>query len=366
MSPRTLLRACAVLGLAGVSLAQSTPIDLSTWTTVQYEFNFQPDASWDLQPGNTAVLQSINSDASIFLSGFDAAGQSINGTWRCETTNDDDFMGFVFGYQGRGQYYLFDWKKSDQNHAGFSERGMTLKVVHTPLGTDPVDTDLWPTAGSANVTPLLHNTIPWVTNVTYDFTLLYTPGNIEVTVKQGAVVLEHWNVSDTTYSNGKFGFYNYSQNAVRYEGFTQTDVITYYCTAKTNSQGCLPAIDTVGFPSLSDAAPFTVLAVSLVNQMNGNLFLSRTGAAALPFNGGLLCLAAPILDTPLVHTGGSAVGLDCSGSLSFDLNGWLQAGGAPGLVAGDTLWAQYFYRDIPHPDGTGTGMTAALELVVQP
>lgn len=366
MSPRTLMHALAGLTLAGAASAQSTPIDLSTWTTIQYEFNSQPDANWALQPGNTAVLQTINSDASIFLSDFDAAGQEINGTWRCETTSDDDFMGFVFGYQGRGQYYLFDWKKLNQSFLGFAEQGMTLKVVHTPLGTDPTGSDLWPTAGSANVTTLLHNTIPWVTNVSYDFKLLYTTGNIEITVTQNGQVLQHWNVADTTYADGKFGFYNYSQGSVRYEGFTQQDVITYYCTAKVNSQGCLPALDTAGFPSMSDAAPFQIFATQLVNQMNADLFVSQTGKAALPFNGGTLCLVAPLIDTPLGHTGGATVGFDCSGSLTFDLNALLQSGGVPGVVAGDTVWAQYFYRDVPHADGKGTGLTAGLELLVQP
>lgn len=366
MIPRTLMTALAGLALTGAASAQSTPIDLSNWQTIQYELNFQGDANWVLQPGNTAVLQTVNSDASIFLSDFDAAGQAINGTWRCETTSDDDFMGFVFGYQGRGQYYLFDWKKASQSHVGFAEVGMTLKVVNVPGGADPQDTDLWPTAGSVNVTPLEHNTIPWVTNVSYDFTLVYTAGNIEIIVKQNGVELEHWNVADTTFPVGKFGFYNYSQNAVRYEGFTQTNVITYYCTAKVNSQGCLPVLDTAGFPSMSDSAPFQIFATQLVNRMNADLFVSQTGKTALPFNGGTLCLVAPLIDTPLGYTGGATVGFDCSGSLTFDLNALLQSGGVPGVVAGDTIWAQYFYRDVPHADGLGTGLTEGLELVVQP
>lgn len=364
MPPLTALRPLIALALAASAAAQGTPIDLSTWQTIQYELNFQGDANWALQAGNTEVLQTVNSDASIFLSDFDAVGQSINGTWRCETNNDDDFMGFVFGYQGRGQFYLFDWKKVDQNHAGFADAGMTLKVVHTPPGVDPVDDDLWTTAGTANVTPLLHNTIPWVTNVTYEFTLLYTPGNIEITVQQGATVLEHWNVADTTYGNGKFGFYNYSQDSVRYSGFTQQDVISYYCSAKTNSQGCVPVLDASGFPSLSDPTPFTLNASLLVNQMHADLYLSQTGAAALPFNGGFLCLAPPLIATPLVITGGSTQGFDCSGSLSVDVNALLQSGAIPGVVAGDTLYAQCIYRDNPLPDGTG--MTLGVQFIVQP
>ncbi|MEO0661127.1 MAG: hypothetical protein AAFZ87_06295, partial [Planctomycetota bacterium] len=72
----------AALGLPAAAFAQGgLPVDLSTWQVIQYQFNSQPDASWDLQTGNTAVLQSVNSDASIFLSDFDSVGQEINGTW---------------------------------------------------------------------------------------------------------------------------------------------------------------------------------------------------------------------------------------------------------------------------------------------
>ena len=40
-------------------------------------------------------------------------------------------------------------------------------------------------------------------------------------MKAGATVLENWVVHDSTFGDGKFGFYNYSQNAVRYSSFTR-------------------------------------------------------------------------------------------------------------------------------------------------
>ena len=39
----------------------------------------------------------------------------MEGTWRVNTSNDDDFIGFVFGYQNSQHFYLFDWKQADQN-----------------------------------------------------------------------------------------------------------------------------------------------------------------------------------------------------------------------------------------------------------
>lgn len=196
-------------------------IDLSTWTVVQYELFSQPNANWVLSNGNTTATQTVNADASILLGNFDITGQQIEGTWRAGTSSDNDFMGFVFGYQNRGQYYLFDWKQGDQNDAlGFADAGMSFKIVNTG-GADPTGADLWPTAGSANVDVLRHNTIAWAENVDYNFRLNFTPGLFEIEVRQGANVLENWIIADATYTSGQFGFYNYSQGPIVYNGFTQ-------------------------------------------------------------------------------------------------------------------------------------------------
>lgn len=360
-------RTAAALVLAGVSFAQGQVIDLSTWQTIQYELNFQPDASWDLQPGNTSVLQSVNSDASIFLSDFDAVGQEIRGTWRVETGGDDDFMGFVFGYQGRGQYYLFDWKQSSQSFSGdFAEVGMSLKIVNMPAGIDPTQDDLWPTAGSPNVTVPLHNTIPWGDFVDYEFVLNWVPGMIQITVLEGSQVLENWVLADSTYTSGGFGFYNYSQDAVLYQGFTQQGVPEIYCTAKTNSQGCTPVLSYTGFGSLTDSNPFDISASMLINNQFAGLVYSLDGPAATPFQGGMLCLQPILRYTPVQMTGGSTGAPDCSGTLSFDFNAFLQGGGAPPIIAGDRVNAQFFYRDPTNADGTGYGLTDAVEFFVLP
>ena len=204
--------------------AAPVPIDLSTWNVVQYAFPTQDDANWVLSNGNTVATQIINADASIFLSDFNIASKSIEGSWRVDTAGDDDFMGFVFGYQGRDQYYLFDWKQTNQNHVGFAERGMSLKVVNVPGNADPTASDLWPTAGSANVTVLRHNTVPWANFTDYNFQLDFFPGQFTIEVRQDDNVLESWVVNDSTYTDGGFGFYNYSQGDVVYQSFTQEDI----------------------------------------------------------------------------------------------------------------------------------------------
>ena len=224
---RTVTLCVVVLSvLAAQGQAASVPVDLSTWSVVQYEFHSQPNANWVLSAGNTVATQTVNADASILLSDFDIAGTALDGSWRVGTSSDDDFMGFVFGYQDRGSFYLFDWKQTNQNASGYgyAERGMSIKVVDTtPDGSDPSGPDMWGSAGSANVSILRHNTIPWLDYTDYQFHLAFFPGTFQIEVKQGATVLESWSVVDDTYVDGKFGFYNYSQGNVEYAGFTQED-----------------------------------------------------------------------------------------------------------------------------------------------
>lgn len=219
--------AALLLAPAAQSWGIPTPVDVSTWSVVQYDHaGGQPDANWVLSAGNTVAQQVVNADASILLSDFDIAGTALDGSWRVDNdpSGDDDFMGFVFGYQDRGSFYLFDWKQSDQNASGygFAEAGMSVKVVQTG-GGDPTKAQLWQSADSAAVTILRHNTIPWADNTDYQFYLSFFPNTFLIEVTQGATQLESWTVPHSTYVDGKFGFYNYSQSHVRYAGFTQED-----------------------------------------------------------------------------------------------------------------------------------------------
>lgn len=205
--------------LGSVPTGSGDLVNLGPWTTKQYELNSQPDASWQKDLPNNAVTQIVNADAAILLSDFNFSNGQMDGTWRVNTTVDDDFIGFVFGYQNSEHFYLFDWKKADQNDPlGFAERGMSVKVVNA--GSTLTGNDFWPTNGNGTrVRTLFHNTVPWVSFTDYQFTLQFRNGEIKIVVKQGATVLADITVNDSTYTNGLFGFYNYSQEQVRYSGF---------------------------------------------------------------------------------------------------------------------------------------------------
>ncbi|HEY6557669.1 MAG TPA: immunoglobulin-like domain-containing protein [Polyangiaceae bacterium] len=232
------------------------PVNMSTWAVEQFAMGPQGNANWDRAPDGLSVVQRLNADGSILLSDFEVTDTAIEGGWRMDAAgnNDNDYVGFVFGYQDRGHFYLFDWKQATQDVA---QVGMSLKVVNLGAFRDgglPLDAgadadagpdggaliqlltnDLWPTAGSENVQILkqdgspLHNSVPWKFETDYRFFLEFHPGSFRITVHEltgdgGAPIeLVSWSVQDSTYVNGKFGFYNYSQGPVEYTSFTRRD-----------------------------------------------------------------------------------------------------------------------------------------------
>jgi hypothetical protein len=138
-------------------------------------------------------------------------------------------MGFVFAYKDARTFYLFDWKKGKQyslpNDKGvLGEIGMSIKLVQA--STDLEFDELWSTNGSVGrVTSLFHNSIPWQYDTQYTFSLNFVSGATSIEIKQGATVIATIRMTDTTLKTGKFGFYNFSQPNISYEGFKQTPVL---------------------------------------------------------------------------------------------------------------------------------------------
>ncbi len=267
----------------------ATQVDLGTWSAVQYEFGVQDDANWILSNGDTQADQIVNADASIFLGDFDISSRVIDGTWRVDTTSDNDFIGFVFGYQGRGQYYLFDWKQSNETSSfGFTESGMSIKVVNVSGGGDPTGDDLFQSAGTGNVSILKHNTTPWVALTDYDFHLEFGLGFFVIEVSQGGSVLQRWEVTDSTYTSGYFGFYNFSQGEVVYKGFTEFQQDKTFITGDIDNSGLDDIIvdfgsDTGTYVRLNNSSLPQLHALSPETMAIGNLDASSGDDVILDF-----------------------------------------------------------------------------------
>ncbi len=220
--------------LTGAScLAQAAPINLTTWSPLTLTYpGGQPAGNWVLAPGNLAVTQTVNADPSFYLNNLNQTNYSIQGSWQVlETGGDDDYMGFVFGYQNSSNFYLFDWKQGTQNYAGTTAvEGMTVKKMTGATGNGLVDLSLaefWENEvnfGDMDVLATNHaSNKGWADNTLYDFRLDFNvvAGEFTIVVKEGATELWNVTVADNTFAAGQFGFYNFSQQSVRYAGFEQ-------------------------------------------------------------------------------------------------------------------------------------------------
>ncbi len=228
---RKVLIATSLL-IVGLS-ANAAPVDLTSWSELTLNYaGGQPVGNWALEPGNTAIVQTINADPSFYLNNLDQTSYSIDGSWEVLTASDDDYMGFVFGYQNSSNFYLFDWKQGSQNYQGTTaNEGMSIKKMTGATGDGLVDLSLaefWENGvdfGDMSVLAQNQNSSAgWADNHSYDFHLDFNvnPGDLHVVVKDGATTLWDATVTDSTFTSGEFGFYNYSQSQVRYAGFEQT------------------------------------------------------------------------------------------------------------------------------------------------
>ncbi|NOX84140.1 MAG: PEP-CTERM sorting domain-containing protein [Alphaproteobacteria bacterium] len=197
--------------------ASAAPVDLSSW-------NVDGGGSWTTAADNNSVFQSLNSAPTVFHNGTDSQGLSLAGTIKVESTSDNDFIGFVLGYtQGDingnsdTDYILVDWKQGTQ--AGWGA-GLSISRVTGPISASGTNTsaDAWQHVGSVELLTRANNlgNTGWSDNTTYAFQINFTSTLISVLV-DGVLELQ----VAGSFANGAFGFYNFSQQSVRYAGITE-------------------------------------------------------------------------------------------------------------------------------------------------
>lgn len=148
----------------------------------------------------------------------------------------------------------------------------------------------------------------------------------------------------------------------RYDPAPQT-----YCTAKSTLVCGIPAIGSSGNSSASATSGFEVSASPARGNRSGLLLYSCSGRAAIPFQGGLLCVnPAPLRRVPSVNSGGTNG--TCDGVFNVDVNTFASGngGGNPDpclTIVGQQVNAQWWGRDsVP----TGSFLSDGLEYFVGP
>ncbi|MEW4490737.1 PEP-CTERM sorting domain-containing protein [Thalassoglobus sp. JC818] len=189
-------------------------VDLSTWSN-EGGGNWVPQTT--VSP-NDSVLQTLNSDTTVFYNNQNSQGKSLSGKVKVQTGSDDDWFGFVLGYDAgdlssaTADFILIDWKQGTQS--GW-DAGLAISRVTGAMqsGGTSTNSPAWDHNGPVNFLQrgaTLGN-VGWQDNVEYAFDIEFTSSNIKVFV-DGVLQFD----INGTFEDGSFGFYNYSQPSVLY------------------------------------------------------------------------------------------------------------------------------------------------------
>ncbi|MFY0565310.1 DUF4215 domain-containing protein [Archangium lansingense] len=216
---------------------------------------------WRLSEDRLTVQQTTNSDPAVYMTNLPAAGATIRFELEVQTESDDDFIGWVVGFQQGdttnpdAEFMLFDWKQKDQG-AGVVGLAMSRVkgVVNLSAGLDHFFGHTGAIHEEARATNLGDK--PWADNTTYEVKMTYEPTHIRVWIND---VLE-FDVSGT-FPVGKFGFYNCSQAQGRFTLIPGADSI---CGLDPHAKPNEPPVALCRDVTVS-ADPLTCLATGSVN-----------------------------------------------------------------------------------------------------
>jgi len=202
--------------------------------------------NWTVHDAGNTVRQTSNSPPTVYHSGQNDLFSRYSGSFRVNTSGDDDFIGFVIGYTAGDidypndglqansdiDYLLIDWKQANQTNATL---GMAISRVTGDIyeigdsGEVTVQADAWKHDGVVEEikrADTLGN-MGWVDYQTYGFTLEYLPSVVRLHIGDiAALEVTPGEVGLTSFQAGSFGLYGFSQTGlevsnVRYESLPQ-------------------------------------------------------------------------------------------------------------------------------------------------
>ena len=217
--------ASALATAAGAATMQ--PIDLTPWAAE----GLPGSSNWQVSGDGSSVRQTVNSTPTVFTGGGSAQGYRYNGVVAVDTANDDDFFGFVLGYDsgdlgGASEFLVIDWKQATQKLGRNPGTGLAGLALSRVTGNINTGTSTAPNANAFHHTGVVQElargatlgSTGWADFAAYTFDIAFTATNVTVSVN--GVEQIDYTLSSGSFDDGKFGFYNLSQDNVVYSAFT--------------------------------------------------------------------------------------------------------------------------------------------------